>query len=198
VLEAGHHARIGPVTATSGERRGALRHQWDGPGLRLIIAFKFLKALIEMLLGVSLLLFVSAGFAQDWTRSAAEIRHHATEAWSIALAERLIHASTVRNLLVVAVALIADATASGIEGWALQRRYRWSGWLVVGTTSSFLPFEAVAFLRHPSLSRIAFLLVNALIVAYLVRRRRLFTAAGASPEAVPPEQDQGGPRAGAA
>jgi len=104
-----------------------------------------------------------------------EIRHHATEAWSIVLAEQVVHASTGRNLLVAAVALIADAIASLIEGWALQRSYRWSGWLVVGTTSSFLPFEGIALLRHPSISPLVFLLVNALIVAYLIRRRRMFS-----------------------
>jgi uncharacterized membrane protein (DUF2068 family) len=102
---------------------------------------------------------------------ALNIQHHATAAWSIALADRLVQAATKRTLLVVALAAFLDGVLSYVEGWALHRRYRWSGWLVVGTTVSLLPFEAIELVRRLSAGRAALLLVNALIVVYLFRHR---------------------------
>jgi uncharacterized membrane protein (DUF2068 family) len=144
-------------------------------GLRLIIGYKVVKAMAELLAGASFLILGSVGLAERLTYVAQAIRHHVTEAWSISLAERLIDVSTAHHVFVVAVAVIFDGTVTLIEGWALHCRYRWSRWLVVGTTSLLLPFEAVTLTRHPSAGRVVLLLVNALIVAYLIRRRDAFT-----------------------
>lgn len=140
-------------------------------GLRLIIGYKLVKATIELLLGASFLLLGSVGLSEELTAVAHVIRYHATEAWSVALAERLILASTAQNVFVVAVAVIADGAVTLVEGWALHRGYRWSRWLVVCATSLFLPFEIVTLARHPSTGRVMLLLVNALIVIYLLWRR---------------------------
>jgi uncharacterized membrane protein (DUF2068 family) len=69
------------------------------------------------------------------------------------------------------MAMIFDAILTGVEGWALYRGFAWGQWLVIGTTSSLLPWEVVTLIRHPSIGRIAILVVNVLIVAYLVRSR---------------------------
>lgn len=139
-------------------------------GLRLIIGYKLAKAAAEFLGGASIFVLGSVGFAQKLAFTAQAIRRHATEAWSIALAERLLDASTAHNVFVVAMALVADAVITAIEGWALHRRYAWSRWLVVGTTASLLPFEVIALVRHPNAGRALVLLVNLLIVGYLLRR----------------------------
>jgi uncharacterized membrane protein (DUF2068 family) len=146
--------------------------------LRLVIGYKFVKALAELAAGAAFLILGSVGLAEKLAHVAEEIRHHATEAWSVALAERLIDVSTAHHVLVVAVALIVDGTVTLVEGWALHRRYRWSRWLVLGTTSSLLPFEAVTLVRHPSVGRGALLLVNSLIVVYLIRSRAAFAKNG--------------------
>jgi uncharacterized membrane protein (DUF2068 family) len=161
------------VTFTDPATSTDTRHARDAIGLRLIIGLKLAKALIELPLGISLLIFASAGL-RELTMIAEQIRHHTTEAWSIVLAERLIHVSTARNLVVVAVASIADALMAMFEGWALHRRYLWSRWLVVGTTSSFIPLEGFALVRHPSAVRAVLLLLNALIVVYLLIRKSAF------------------------
>ena len=92
-------------------------------------------------------------------------------AWGIALAERLADVSTSHHVYVVAMAMIFDGILTGVEGWALYRGFAWGQWLVIGTTSSLLPWEVVTLIRHPSIGRIAILVVNVLIVAYLVRSR---------------------------
>lgn len=143
----------------------------DALGLRLIVGYKFVKAAAELLLAVLILSLASAGLADELRMAALNVRNHATAAWSVALARWLMNAATSRNLRVIALASLLDAAASLFEGWALHRRFGWSRWLVVFTTSSLFPFEVVAIVRHFSAGRVALMVVNALIVVYLVRHR---------------------------
>jgi uncharacterized membrane protein (DUF2068 family) len=140
-------------------------------GIGLIIAYKLMTALAEFIVGASLWIIGSTALTEELNAAATIIRRHVAEAWSIALAERVIHAATARNLLVVVCALFLDGTLSFVESWALYRRYRWGRWLVVCATSILLPAEFVALIRHLSAVRLAVLLVNSLIVIYLVPRR---------------------------
>jgi uncharacterized membrane protein (DUF2068 family) len=144
----------------------------DAVGLKLIVGYKFVKAFAEGLFGGALLLFGTSHVTEGLRVGALTLQRHATAAWSLALSERLLQAATARTVLVVALAAVFDGVLSGVEGWALQRRYRWSRWLVVGTTVSLLPFEVVALVRHLSAGRVGLLVVNTLIVVYLVRYRR--------------------------
>jgi len=139
-------------------------------GLKIIIGYKLTKALAELLGGASIFVLGSVGLAEKLVAVAQAIRRHATESWSIALAEQLLHASTAHKVFVVAMALLADAAATSIEGWALYRRYVWSRWLVVITTASLVPFEVVTLVHHPNAVRATLLLVNVLILVYLMRR----------------------------
>lgn len=143
----------------------------DAVGLRLIIGYKFLKAVGELILGVAVLVFLSAGLPDEVRELARRVREHATAAWSVDLAEWLTNAATRRNLRVVAVASLLDAVWSCFEGWALYRGYAWSGWLVIVATSSLFPFEVIAIARHVRAGRVALMALNVLIVAYLVRRQ---------------------------
>ena len=146
-------------------------------GLKLIIGYKLSKAVAELLGGASIFILGSVGLAQKLAYVAQVIRRHATEAWSIALAEQLLSASTAHNVFVVAMAMLADAVVTSIEGWALYRRYVWSRWLVVITTASLVPFEVIALVHHPHAGRAVVLVVNLLIVAYLLKRHEKPAAA---------------------
>jgi len=139
-------------------------------GLRVIITYKLVKAAAEFLGGAAIFILGSVGFAHRLAFIAQVIRRHASEAWSIALAERLLDASTAHNVLVVATAMVIDSIVTSFEGWALYRRYRWSRWLVVAATASLVPFEIVAIVHHPNPGRAVLLLVNLAIVLYLVKR----------------------------
>lgn len=163
------------AASSEGKKFGRPRQRSSELGLRLIIGYKFVKGMIELLMGASFLFLGSVGLAEKLTAIVRVIRRHATEAWSIALAERIIHASTAHNVFVVAVAVIVDGTVTLVEGWALHGHFRWSRWLVVATTASLLPFEVITLVRHPSAGRVMLVLVNALIVVYLVQRRAAFT-----------------------
>jgi uncharacterized membrane protein (DUF2068 family) len=58
------------------------------------------------------------------------------------------------------------------EGIGLWLEKRWAEWLTVIITSSLVPIEIYEIHRHPTPVRIAALLINLAIVAYLVYRIR--------------------------
>jgi uncharacterized membrane protein (DUF2068 family) len=138
-------------------------------GLRLIIGYKLAKAAAEIIAGGSFLALGSAGATKTLVHAAQILRHHATEAWSIALAEKLLDVSTARHVLVVATAVIADGLVTAVEGWALYKGYFWSHWLVMLTTASLIPFEVISLTRHFNAGHVILLLVNVVIVLYLLR-----------------------------
>lgn len=139
-------------------------------GLKVIIWYKLAKAGAELLAGAIFFTFGSGSLAADLAAFAQTIRRHATEAWSIALAEKLLDVSTAHNIFVVAMAIVADGVLSLLEGWALARGFRWARWLVLATTAALVPFEILHVIRRPSVGHFALLAANTIIVVYLARR----------------------------
>jgi uncharacterized membrane protein (DUF2068 family) len=138
-------------------------------GLRLIVGYKLVKAVLEVAFGAALLLFATK--VTDELRSAVlHFRDHATSAWSISLADKVVREGTPRHLVVAAVASLLDGVVTSIEAWALHSGVRWGAWLVVGTTACLLPFEVLSLTRKVTAGRVTLLFVNTAIVAYLVRR----------------------------
>ena len=70
-----------------------------------------------------------------------------------------------------------------IEGIGLILERDWAGYLVVLATSSLIPFEIYEIIQKHSLVRIAVLIVNLAIVAYLVVQLRKHHAARKKPAA---------------
>ena len=139
----------------------------DAAGMKVVVIYKIVKSAAELLIGFAFLVLGSSGLAGKFAELARAVRHHAAPAWGIALAD----VSTSHHVYAVAMAMIFDGILTGVEGWALYRGFAWGQWLVIGTTSSLLPWEVGTLIRHPSIGRIAILVVNVLIVAYLVRSR---------------------------
>jgi uncharacterized membrane protein (DUF2068 family) len=48
----------------------------------------------------------------------------------------------------------------------------WAEWLTIIITSSLIPFEIYEICRHPTAIKVAVLLINVAIVAYLLYRIR--------------------------
>jgi uncharacterized membrane protein (DUF2068 family) len=115
-----------------------------------------------------MLVMMRMGLGDRLDGLAERLRHHA-HAWSVYLAELVARAASLRGLWTILVALVADGTASLVEGWALYHGHWWGPWLVVVMTGSLMPFEVVALARHVSGIRVALLVLNAVIVWYLAR-----------------------------
>jgi uncharacterized membrane protein (DUF2068 family) len=137
-------------------------------GVVVIIAYKFIKGVLWLAFALALPVLVHFGLESRVLGLAAYLQHHAG-AWSVALGKLVARGASRRGLFVIFVALVADGGASLVEGWALVHGAWWGPWLVVATTSSLLPFEVVAFVRHPHVVRAAVFLANVAIAWYLAR-----------------------------
>ncbi len=144
-------------------------------GLQLIVAYKVVKGGLGIAVATVLLTCAMLGIHAPFLGIASHLRHH-TGAWSLELAKLVVRASTRRGLWVVAVALLGDGIFTLIEGWALVHGSWWGPWLVVVSTSAFVPFEIASLVRRIDTVRACVLIANACIVAYLagkaLRERR--------------------------
>jgi uncharacterized membrane protein (DUF2068 family) len=140
-------------------------------GLTLIIAFKQIKGVLWLIFAAVILVLMHFGLEGHVLGLARHLPHHA-HAWSVLLGKLIARVADRRGSLLVVVALTVDGGVSLIESWALLHGSWWGPWLVVVTTASLLPFEAIAFVRHPHAVRAAMFCINAAIVWYLVQTAR--------------------------
>lgn len=137
-------------------------------GLRLIIAYKVVKAPLALLLALYLTLktpsalHVSRVLAHELSEGGALLGRVAL--WL----ERYV---TPRALSRVAAVAWLDGAFTALEAFLLWRGHALGEWVVVLGLAVLLPFEAVAAAHHPSAARIVVLLLNAGIVLYLAARR---------------------------
>jgi uncharacterized membrane protein (DUF2068 family) len=137
-------------------------------GQQIIAAYKLVKGCAELALAVVLAIVLATG-AADAGSLAMTLRHHFSDAWSIRLASLL----SLRHIELTGLALVLDGLLALLEGWALRRSRWWGPWLVVVATGALVPFEIVAVVRHVRLTRLAVLLLNLGIVAFLGRKALL-------------------------
>jgi uncharacterized membrane protein (DUF2068 family) len=86
----------------------------------------------------------------------------------------LLHAADVkpRRLVAIGAGMLVYAVLLLTEGTGLWLGRRWAEYFAVILTASFLPLEMYEIARHPTATRVAVLIVNLAIVAYLVARLR--------------------------
>jgi uncharacterized membrane protein (DUF2068 family) len=153
----------GAFTGQSPPRRGEL-------GLSLIVAYKLGKSALQLVAALALELALITGAAVRLHDLAAVATEHGTSRLSTLVAHALGQLTTTRHLHLVVFALALDAVASAVEGWALHRRYRWAPWLIVVATFVAVPFEVASLVHALRPIRLALLLINLALVAYLARR----------------------------
>jgi uncharacterized membrane protein (DUF2068 family) len=138
-------------------------------GLRIIVVYKLLKAIVQAGVAAGLLMAMRVGLATDLTGPARAAADRTVHPFLSHAVRELTVLATPRHLYLVAAILGADAVVSAVEGWVLHRGYPWASWLVVGATGALLPFELVELIHRPRAIALAMLLANTAIVAYLVR-----------------------------
>jgi uncharacterized membrane protein (DUF2068 family) len=142
------------------------------PGLRVIIGYKIVKGALGLALALTLLVLLVTHETAPIESIGAHVRDHFTGAWSVKLARLLLSAAEPHHLWFVTVALMMDGSLTTLEAWALHHGHWWGPWLVVGATSSLLPFEIVALIHRVHVGRLVAFAVNVAIVVYLVWRVR--------------------------
>lgn len=137
-------------------------------GLKLIIAYKCVKA--PLVLALALVLTLNPRGA---LHAVDVVARDLTEGGALffRLARWLETHVTQRALGRGAILAWLDGITTTLEAFLLWRGHAWGEWLVVAGLAALLPFEAFALEKHPSFTRFGALLVNAAVVAYLVVRR---------------------------
>jgi uncharacterized membrane protein (DUF2068 family) len=148
----------------------------DDVGVRLIVLYKAVKAVGEIALALGLVALAATGEISTVREVARALREHVASRWSVVLGRALATVASPHGLHLAELALILDGALSALEGFSLWRSYAWGPWLVVAATALPLPLEIRAIVRTHRLSRVALVLANLVIVAYLavrgVRRAR--------------------------
>lgn len=75
---------------------------------------------------------------------------------------------------IIAIAAFLYGALEIFEGIGLVLRRRWAEYLVLVATAAFLPLEIDEILKHPTFFKAGALLLNVVICAYLIWRKRLF------------------------
>ena len=135
-----------------------------------IAIFRLAKALTLVLIGAGLLRLIHPGVANAlrvWFEALPFVTGHAAADRVMADFTRL-PPPLMRELSAVAFAYAALFTTEGI---GLLYGRRWGEWLTIIATTSFIPFEIVGVIREATATRVAMLMLNVAIVAYLVWRR---------------------------
>jgi len=137
-------------------------------GLRLIIGYKFVKALL--VLGLAAFLTLDP---REAARAAVAFAHELMESGAfLARAGRWVGLHVSRKDLHHAAALAwLDGTATLAEGWLLFRGKPWGEWIVVATLAALVPFEAVSLERRPGPIKGLVMAINVAVVVYLAVRR---------------------------
>lgn len=144
-----------------------------GRGLRLIAAFKLLKALGLIAVGVGALRLLH--------KDVAAVVEHWVNMFQVDPHSRFI------NLLLSKLAILNDrrlkelsvgtfvyAAVFLVEGTGLAFRKRWAEYFTIITTSSLLPLEIYEIVRRVRLGRCFALALNMAIVGYLIYELRKY------------------------
>lgn len=139
--------------------------------LRLIAAFKLLKAGLLIALGV--------GAFKLLHKDMADVLEHWIEAFRLDPANRFVDAALgkasnlspgqIRNLGLGSFLYAGLFLTEGIGLWLLKR---WAEWLTIIITSSLVPLEIYEIHRHLTPVKLTVLVVNLAIVGYLIYRLR--------------------------
>ena len=148
------------------------------PMIRFITVERFVKGTVLILGGIVLFALSGTDAFHDFVlRLQTELnlnpgQHVWKRLWD-QLVVRFGTAST-RTRDALALGAILYGALEVFEGVGLLWRRRWAEYLVLIATSAFLPVEIDELLRHPTPVKAIALLVNIVIIAYLVWRKRLF------------------------
>ena len=134
--------------------------------LRLIAAFKLLKAATLVATGVGVFKLIHADIGRDLERWAVRLGLDPESRLVGHAIEKLtnIPPRTMRELGIVSFIYAGLFLTEGVGLWLLKR---WAEWFTVILTGSLLPIEIYEILQRPTAIKILILIVNLAVVIYL-------------------------------
>jgi uncharacterized membrane protein (DUF2068 family) len=155
--------------------RKAVHHQRSGSTLLVLIGlFKLFKALMLIAVGIGALKFLHKDAASTVTHWIQVLRVDPENRFVHKLLARIFRV-TPKQLRELSLGTFLYAGLFAIEGTGLLLRKRWAEYFTIITTSGLIPLEVVELVRHFTVTKVAVLIVNVLIVWYLAARVRRHT-----------------------
>jgi uncharacterized membrane protein (DUF2068 family) len=139
--------------------------------LRWIAAERSLRAAFLIAVGVVLLTHVHTDWGRVLRQEAIRWGLHPSDGGLGRVLRRISHIGPGRVGVYGAIA-VGYGVLEGVEAYGLWRRRRWAEWLTVVVTSLLFIPEVWELAKRPSVFKVAALIVNAAIVAYLIKRLR--------------------------
>lgn len=144
-----------------------------GRGLRVIAAFKLLKTISLIAVGVGALKLLHkdvAAIAEHWINVfQVDPHNHFIDL----LVAKLSNVDD-RRLKELSIGTFIYAGIFLVEGVGLALQKRWAEYFTIITTSSLLPIEMYELVRRVSLGKCMALAINLAVVAYLIFELRRF------------------------
>jgi uncharacterized membrane protein (DUF2068 family) len=143
------------------------RHKEHPRGLLVIAAFKLLKGLALLAVGIAAPAFLSKDVGPTLEHWANLFRVDPHNHYIHLLIEKL-SLIDAKKLKEFRVGTFIYAAVFLTEGIGLALRKRWAEYMTILTTGSFLPLEVYEIFKHATLAKVILLLFNIAIVIYLV------------------------------
>lgn len=144
-----------------------------GRGLRVIAAFKLMKALALIAVGVGALKLLHkdvAAIAEHWINVfQVDPHNHFIDL----LLAKLSNVDD-RRLKELSIGTFFYAGIFLVEGVGLALQKRWAEYFTIFTTASFLPIEIYELVRRVSIAKCFALAINLAVLAYLIFELRRF------------------------
>jgi uncharacterized membrane protein (DUF2068 family) len=142
-------------------------------GLRLIIIWKAIKAVLLFALGIGAFAVVHRDVEALATTFVAWLGLDAGHPY-VEKVLRKIAGLTPQRITLIGIGAIIYSCVLALEAWGLHQRKVWAEWLVVGLTSALIPVEVYEIVHRVSIGKVVALVVNIAVVMYLLRHRWLF------------------------
>ena len=139
--------------------------------IRLIAAFKLLKAILLIAVGVGALKLLHQDAAAALDRWAAMLGFDPGNQYVDSALQKLANL-TPNKIKGLGVGSFVYGGLFLIEGIGLWMVRRWAEWFTVIITCSLVPVEIYEIHRHPSPAKILVVIINLAVVGYLVHRIR--------------------------
>ena len=136
-------------------------------GLLLIAAFKLIKGLALLALGIGALRLLHKDVAAEIAQWIDVLRVDPHNHYIQSLLEKLGMVDD-RKLKALSIGTFFYSALFLTEGFGLALRKRWAEYLTIVSTASLLPLEVYEIAKHVSAAKIVVLLANIAIVVYLV------------------------------
>jgi uncharacterized membrane protein (DUF2068 family) len=148
-------------------------------GLMLIAAFKFLKGLALLAVGIAVHMLANKDLAAEAQHWVDPFRVDPHNHYLHLLLEKLANIDP-HKLRAFSLGTFFYSALFLTEGVGLFLRKRWAEFLTVISTAGLIPLEIYELFHHPTFTRAFLLLANIAVVAYLIFEIRRFSKVRAS------------------